>query len=90
MVPALMSRDDKMNVVRMSDWVDRETVILLARLLEAARKGEIKGLAVCYRADDGGETAELTGHYRRCLKDGISASMSLSWTMTQLQAESSP
>lgn len=77
-------------VVRMDSWVDRKTVTFLAALLELAERGEISGVALCYRSNNGGEHAEITGHYKRVPKDGLASAMRLSWLLTQAQNAMQP
>lgn len=72
-----------MNVVHMRRYVSRETVALLKGLLDLAERGEISGVTLCYRLSDGGEFAEVTGHYLRAPNDGLSAAMRMSWAMTR-------
>lgn len=79
-----------MKVVFIRRWVSRDTVALLLGLLEMAERGDINGLAVCFRKSDGAEYAEMTGHYDRCPKDGVNAAMKLSWHLTKAQDRDAP
>jgi hypothetical protein len=54
-----------MNVVDMREFRSRETVAVLAHLLDRARKGEVDGVSVCTRFGGGREEIAFTGCYRR-------------------------
>jgi hypothetical protein len=72
-----------MTVVQIVEYTARDTVAVLKSLLSRALRGEIRGLAVCYRTDKGEEESAFTGNYKHHPEDGLAATMRLSWRLTQ-------
>ena len=76
-----------MNVVPLSKYKSRPTVRLLEALLEQARKGQIIGLAVCYRLDNGMEDDAISGFYSENKSAGAAAALRLSVAMATARGE---
>ena len=74
-----------MNVLRLVKPANDETVAVLQSLLAKAKRGEIKGVVLCYRTSEGNEDAAFTGCYRARMADAAYATMRLSWRLTQAQ-----
>jgi hypothetical protein len=71
-------------VVHIVEYSNRDTVSLLKCLLDDALRGEIAGLALCFKDRDGQERAAFSGTYRGRPSEAASAAMRLSWRLTQL------
>ena len=52
-------------VVQLTEWQNKQTREALERLCEEARRGEVIGIAICYRTRDGKEMVLSTGPFRR-------------------------
>lgn len=63
----------------------KDTIGILRCLLERAERGEIVGLAICYRTKDRMEHAAFSGIYRSKPGAAVNAAMRLSWKLTQMQ-----
>lgn len=66
-----------MQLVRFA--VCRETIAILRVLLEMAIKGEIRGLALCYRSAEGKDEVRFTGPYRERMENAIGAALRMKW-----------
>jgi hypothetical protein len=64
-----------------------ETSTVLKVLAGMAAKGEIKGLALCYRDRNGADHTVLAGAYKAQPAEAVNAAMRLSWKLTQAQDE---
>jgi hypothetical protein len=53
-----------MSIIQLVKYFDRETIAVLRVLLSKALKGELRGLALCYRTQEGQEESVFTGIYR--------------------------
>lgn len=72
-------------VLRLVEHPNLETIAVLEELLAMARKGEIKGMAVCYTTRTGEEKPRYTGLYRNRPSVALHSVMRLSWDLTQIQ-----
>lgn len=72
-------------VLELVRYTDENTTAILRVLLGMAAKGELRGLALCYRTQSGDEKAVFTGAYRAHPANAVSAAMRLSWPITQAQ-----
>jgi hypothetical protein len=59
--------------------VCKETITVLRELLELALKGELRGLAMCYRMRDGRDRVLLTGVHKHRPEFAVSAAARLYW-----------
>lgn len=76
-----------MNIIRMKEYRCRDIVAALECMLEAARRGEIKALAVCAKDLQGKEHAAFLGEYRSNPALGVNAANRMSMRLTMLQDE---
>lgn len=53
-----------MAVLELVKYTCRDTIAVLKVLLSMAIKGELRGLALCYRTQDGEESTIFTGLYK--------------------------
>jgi hypothetical protein len=70
-------------VIELVKYSNRDTISALRVLLAMAEKGQVRGLALCYRDDGGHEPTLFTGIYR---EPGAAAGASLRMSMTLMQA----
>lgn len=68
-------------VLRMVQHSAKETVEALGALLARASRGEIRGIALCFRLASGREKTVFTGCYKST-SAAASAAMRISWQMT--------
>lgn len=76
-----------MNVVRIDRFRTRDTVEVLEALLNKARRGEVVGLAVCYRGRKGPERSVITGSYATNTDAGAAAALRLSVKLANAMSE---
>lgn len=76
-----------MTVLQLVQRSTAETVQALEYLAEQARRGNIIGVAICYRSANGCEEAAFTGPYKAHPEKAVNAAMRLSWKLTQMQDE---
>lgn len=74
-----------MAVIELVKYTCRDTLAVLKVLLSMAVKGELRGLALCYRTEDGEEETVFTGIYKAHPANAVNAAMRLSWGLTQMQ-----
>jgi hypothetical protein len=65
--------------------VHRGPIALLKGLYDLANRGEIVGVAICYRMRDGTEVTEFTGIYKDQPACAVAGTMRLSWELTKAQ-----
>lgn len=75
------------SVVQLVEYKSRETAQVLQALTDMARRGELVGVALCYRTKDHEEHSAFTGAYKVHPGKAVNAAMRLSWKLTQLQDE---
>lgn len=63
----------------------RETASVLRVLAGMAERGEILGVAMCYRERGGSDQAVFTGRYMAHPGEAVNAAMRLSWDLTKAQ-----
>lgn len=76
-----------MNVVGIQEYRCRDIVSALEHMLSCARRGEIKGLALCAKDIKGKEHLAFVGEYMTNPALGVNAANRMSWRLTQLQDE---
>jgi hypothetical protein len=74
-----------MNVVKIQEYLCRDTVAALEHMLACARRGEIKGLALCAKDARGREHIAFIGDYLDNPALGVNAANRMSWRLTQMQ-----
>lgn len=62
-----------------------DTLAVLQSLMAKAKRGELRGVVLCYKTADGVEDAAFTGCYKACVAEAAYAAMKLSWKLTQAQ-----
>jgi hypothetical protein len=62
-----------------------ETAAVLKVLAGMAARGEITGVALCYRERGGNDQAVFVGSYKVRPSDAVNAAMRLSWELTKAQ-----
>lgn len=72
-----------MAVLELVKYTCRDTLAVLKVLTKMAINGELRGLALCYRTQDGEESTIFTGLYKAQPANAVSAAMRLSWPMTR-------
>lgn len=72
-----------MSIIELVKYESRETAAVLRALLAKATKGELRGLALCYRTDEGAEENVFTGVYKARPESAVAAIHRMSWQMTQ-------
>lgn len=63
---------------------DRKTVAILRALTARAMRGEVTGLALCFRQPDGAEQCLYTGDYRDPSR-AMNVASRMTWQLAQLQ-----
>jgi len=76
-----------MAVLHIVRYTARETIEILRTLLAMAIRGELRGIALCYRTADGAEASLFTGAYKANPGLAHKASMKLSLTLMQANGE---
>jgi hypothetical protein len=76
-----------MTVLQLVKYSARDTIEALRVLLAMALRGELRGLALCYRRADGTEESVFTGAYKSNPASAINASLRLSVTLMQANGE---
>lgn len=71
-------------VLKLVEYVSKDTISILKVLLGMALRGELRGLVVCYRTPNGMEQTVFTGAYKS--NPGKAAAASLKMSMKLLQA----
>ena len=74
-----------MSVIYLVKYINKETISVLKVLLTMAVKGELRGLALCYRTAEGAEKTVFTGHYKDNPANALNGAMRLSMAMNQFQ-----
>jgi hypothetical protein len=74
------------NVVRLRDWVNRDTAQLLLFLQEQLEHGGVRGLAVQVVDAAGIERTFFTGEYRRNPTLAVGAGLKMSMRLTLAEA----
>ena len=72
-----------MSVIQLVRYPGRDTIAVLRVLLAKALRGELRGVVLCYRTDDGAEEAVFTGVYKARPEYAMSAAMHLSMDMNR-------
>lgn len=76
-----------MTVLQLVKYSARDTIEALRVLLAMALRGELRGLALCYRKADGTEESVFTGAYKANPASAINASLRLSVSLMQANGE---
>lgn len=66
---------------------ERQIVHVLEHYLALAKRGELRGLAVCAQWLTGTEDFSIAGVYRTVPAHGVNAAMRMSWKLTQMQED---
>jgi hypothetical protein len=74
-----------MAVVQLVKFTNKDTVAVLRYLLDQALRGEVVGIAVCYRMRDGEEDSLFSGLYKARPNEGAGAAMRLSLELAQVK-----
>lgn len=77
-------------LLKLVEYKSQETWQVLEALAEMAKRGEVVGVAVCYRTKDREENAAFTGVYKASPAKAVNAAMRLGWRLTQLQDIETP
>jgi len=72
-------------VLRLVEFSNRETQAVLSALHARSVRGEVIGIALCFRAPDGAEQCVYTGAYKADPAQALNASMRMSVQLTQMQ-----
>lgn len=80
-------RENNVNVIKLAQYTARDTIDLLRTLLAMAIRGELRGVALCYRRADGTEDSVFTGLYKSNPASAMNASMKMSIAMMQANGE---
>jgi hypothetical protein len=76
-----------MNVVKMQEYRCRDIVAALEYTLAAAKRGDIRALAMCAKDSRGKEHIAFVGEYLDNPALGVNAANRMSWRLTQMQDE---
>lgn len=76
-----------MKVVPMARYRARPVVDILEALVAKARKGEVTGVALCYRTPDGFEDSVIAGSYAESTDMAAAAAMRLSMRLASARGE---
>lgn len=76
-----------MPVIELAKYSSRDTVATLKVLLDMALKGNLRGLAVCYRTQDQEENSVFTGLYKLEPEKAVNASLRLSVTLMRANGD---
>lgn len=76
-----------MAVLELVKYNARETINVLRALLAMAIRGELRGLAICYRRPDGSEESLYTGAYKANPSLASSASLRMSLAIMRANGE---
>jgi hypothetical protein len=76
-----------MNVVRLDQFRNRDTIEVLEALLRKAQLGQLRGIALCYRERDGSEEAVITGSYAASTDAAAAAALRLSMKLAGAKGE---
>lgn len=76
-------------VVRLAQYSNRETVEILQALTARALKGEVVGVAACFKSSGGGEQCVFTGAYNKP-SAAVNAAARMNWEMVRRQASKEP
>jgi|GEM_PF-4808206 hypothetical protein len=64
---------------------EQHIIEVLEHYLALARRGSLRGLAVCAKGRTGQEHISVVGVYRDDPAQGVNAAMRMSWKLTQMQ-----
>lgn len=64
---------------------NRETFDILDALRDEAAKGEVNGIALCFKSPNGMEHCVVTGTYEDNPAAAVNAAMRMCWQMLQIQ-----
>lgn len=76
-----------MNVVSLERYRNQRTVEVLEALLAKALRGEVVGLALCYRTSKGAEDSAITGFYLGNTDAAASSALRLSMKLADARGE---
>jgi hypothetical protein len=76
-----------MSVIELVKYSSRDTVATLKVLLHMALKGQVRGLAVCYRDVEQEEHSVFTGLYKVAPERAADASLRLSMKLLKTNGE---
>ena len=74
-------------VLRLAEFSNQETIRILRALLTKALRGEVIGVAVCFKARPGVEHCVYSGPYKANPAEAVNAAARMSLEMTQLQLD---
>ena len=74
-------------VLRLAEYSNRETLTILRALTARALRGEVIGVALCFRSRPGVEHCVFTGPYKAHPSQAVNAAARMSLEMTQLQLD---
>jgi hypothetical protein len=74
-------------VLRLLPYLCRDSISILRVLLSMALQGKLRGLAICYRTDEGVEESVFTGLYKSNPQNAAEASLRLSIKLMQANGE---
>lgn len=70
--------------------VCRDLLRLSDNLRNSIVRGKARGIALCIRDDEGGETVVFAGDYRHDPEAALRAAMAISWEITKKSGAPSP
>lgn len=74
-------------VLKIVEYLSKDTIATLRVLLSMALKGQLRGLAIYYRTEDGSEETVFTGIYKAHAADAATAGMRLSVSLLRASGE---
>jgi hypothetical protein len=75
------------NVVKLQQYRSRDVERALRCLLAKWEAGKVKGVALCFKDDDGVEHISFTGNYRDDPAHALSAALKMSRRINEIQDE---
>ena len=76
--------------LRLVENKNEDTIRVLRALLARAERGDLAGIAVCFRTRGAGEDVAFTGIYRERPSDALAAGMRMSHRINMLQEVQAP
>lgn len=74
-----------MTVIQLARYRSRETAQVLQCLADMAKRGELVGVALCYRTREQEEHLAYTGAYKANPAKAVNAAMRMSWRVLRMQ-----
>lgn len=72
-------------LIKLAEYANRETISILKSLLARAMRGEVIGIALCFKTKAGEDLVVFSGAYKSRPADAANAAMRLGWKFTQAQ-----